>query len=155
MERASALIASEAWVGRDRQSKCVFVRECVYIHVPVCVCECKRGKEGGLGGYFVLRLISFWTHFFASAFVRLCMWSAGLTVVGMLVSSSLGYNMLSVCLSVCVCDLRVFLEPQDCRVPQVPQEIMVRGWVKAGLISQLVTDVSEKLCQLFSTHCEH
>lgn len=50
-----------------------------------------------------------------------------LTVVGMLVSGSLGYNMLSVCVSVCVCGYRVFLVPQDCRVPQVPQEIMVRG----------------------------
>lgn len=61
---------------------------------------------------------------FASVFVG--MWSPVLTVVvGMLVSSSWGYNMLSVC--VCVCDLRVFLVPQDRRVPQVPQEILVRG----------------------------
>lgn len=45
-----------------------------------------------------------------------------LPVVGMLVSGSFD-KMLNVCMS----GFRVFLVPQDCKVPQDHQEILVRG----------------------------
>ncbi len=130
MERASALIASEVWVWRDSQN--------VYLCMNVCTSVWVQEWEGkgGLGSFFFYWAHFFWNHVFTTVFVGVCVWSKGLTVVEMLVSSSLGYSMLHVCVCVCVCNLRVFLVPQDCRVPQVPMEIMVRGWVKTGFIPQ-------------------
>lgn len=74
---------------------------CMCVHLSLCVWVQGRERRG-VWGYFILRLISFWTHVFASVFVGLDIWIIGLNVVGMLVSSSLGYNMLSFCVSVCV-----------------------------------------------------
>lgn len=118
MERVSALIASKAWVGRDSQN--------VYLCMNVCMSVCE-GEIRGVWGYFILR------HFFQTLLSLLACACEGLdrlTVVGMLVSSSLRI----ICWSACASGFRVFLVPQDYKVPQVPQEILVRGWVKAGRI---------------------
>lgn len=144
METAAVLITSKAWVGR-KQSKCTFVHGCVYVFVPMCasVCARERGKDAG---YFILKLISFWTPE-ASVYVGLnsCklldwLW-CGCRLAGDWVDV---FCSLHVCL--CVCDHRVLLVPPDCRVPQVPQETLVRGWVKACVISRLMLDVLKKHC---------
>lgn len=98
-------------------------------------------RKRGFRGILFFRLISFWTNVFLA---YACSVLDRLTAVGMAISSSLGCNTLTG-MWCCLCGLRVFQVPQDCRVHQVPQEIMVRGWVKTGLILQLITDISERL----------
>lgn len=131
MERASTLISSKAWVERDSQ-------QCIFVHgfVHLCLCVWKGWWLFYLGNYF-------WTPDIVC--VSSCIWFTGLTVVGIPFRNTWGYIMCCIfsVMSVCVCDLRAFLVPQDCRVPQVSQEILVQGWVKFHLISQLIPDVQK------------
>lgn len=126
------------------------------VHLCLCVCARVRGERRGVGGggYFILRLSFFWTHVFASVFIGLCMCITGLTVVGMLVSSSVGYNMLSVFISLCVISGCSWY-PRIAGSPRSPWRSWWEGEWKAGLISQQLADVSEKLCHSFSAHREH
>lgn len=137
MERASVLIASEAWAGRDCQDVYLCMNVCMSVSV-----KCKGRK--GVWGCFILRLMSFKP---VSLLLSLLAYTYKvldrLTVVGMLVSSSLD-KMLSVSTS----GFRVLLVTQDCKVPQVHQETLVRGWVKVAIIVRLIKDVFKKL--LFS-----